>query len=96
MQVVRQLGTHAAAIAVDAANTTFLAGRFTSPGYFGPTNTLASAGLNDAFIARIGVLGPGISAGPVSRTVVAGSNAVLSVSATGTDCWPTTSLRPST
>jgi len=71
-------------IAVDAANTTFLAGRFTSPGYFGPTNTLASAGLNDAFVARIGVLGPGISTGPVSRTVVAGSNAVLSVTATGT------------
>ena len=77
-------GLAANSIAVDAANNTYLAGRFTSPGYFGPTNSLTSAGLNDAFIARIGVLGPGISAGPVSRTVVAGSNAVLSVSATGT------------
>ena len=77
-------GLAANSIAVDAANNSYLAGRFTSPGYFGPTNSLASAGLNDAFIARIGVLGPGISAGPVSRTVVTGSNAVLSVSATGT------------
>lgn len=77
-------GLAANSIAVDAANNTYLAGRFTSPGYFGPTNTLASAGLSDAFVARIGVVGPGISAGPVSQTVVTGSNAVLSVSATGT------------
>ena len=79
-----RLGQAGNAIAVDAANNTFLAGRFTAPGNFGSTNTLASAGLNDAFVARIGPVGPEVSAAPLSRNVVLGSNAVLTVSATGT------------
>jgi hypothetical protein len=81
---VQRAGRAANGVAVDAANNTYLAGRFTSPGYFGPTNILAGTGLNDAFVARISVVGPGISADPASRTVVTGSNAVLSVTATGT------------
>jgi len=71
-------------VAVDQANNIYLAGRFSGPGYFGPTNTLPSAGLNDAFVARIGVKAPDILVGPIDQYVVTGSNAVLRVTATGT------------
>ncbi len=78
------LGQAGNGVAVDAFNNTYLAGRFTGTGSFGLTDTLVSVGLNDAFVARIGVKGPNISAGPVNQQVVAGSNAVLRVTATGT------------
>lgn len=80
----QRLGQAGNGVVVDAANNTYLAGRFTGPGYFGPTNTLPSAGLSDAFVARIGVKGPEISASLADQYVVTGSNAVLNVAATGT------------
>jgi len=80
----QRLGLAGHGIALDAASQACLVGRFTSPGYFGPSNTLASAGLNDAFIAKLGVIPPTISADPISQTVTPGSNVVLSVTATGT------------
>jgi len=75
-------GTGSAAVAVDSAGHAVIAGRFNGTSSFGPfgagTSNLVSAGGNDAFVVKLGLRPPALSA-LGDKLVVAGSNATLQV-----------------
>jgi hypothetical protein len=75
-------GTGSAAIAMDSAGHAVIAGRFTGTSQFGPfgagTSNLISAGGNDAFIVKLGLRPPTLTA-PADQLVVFGSNTTLQV-----------------
>lgn len=75
-------GTGGYGAALDNAGNLLIAGRFVGTSLFGATSNLVSAGGNDAFLAKVGVRPPAISAAPGDQLIVAGSNSTLQVAST--------------
>ncbi|MDB6123182.1 MAG: Conserved repeat domain protein [Pedosphaera sp.] len=74
----------AAGVANGPSNSIYIAGTMTNfSANFGVTN-MVSSGPGDAFIARIGINPPGLTAQPTNQLAVLGSNATLRVTAIGT------------
>jgi len=76
---IQKLGTMGYSVTLDMGGNAYLAGRFTGTSTFGSTSNLVSAGGNDAFLVKFGVLPPQLALTQTNLLVIAGSNTTLQV-----------------